>query len=364
MPVRATPKTPAGQTDLDVARPRRSDEIAQLERRSRRAGRVVLVGDRGAEDPVEIGALVAERQLQQVSAVAGQDLLRGADEVVERLNGIGVAIEVDPGKPQEQWIGRTQLGEELAASGAHALVNLRQDPGTNEPLVQRGWFDNVYRRDRLVEARHDAEGPAGVGVDPPVDDLHAVAKGRERRGIEHDLARPCQVLGIGKVVHERAREDVDQLDLRVADDEAPGAADRDGHLQCELDGRPAGGGDRADAGHRRLHREGRGGGPRPVVSVEPARDRVAREVDDVPAAAVQLVDDGVEDAAEVRDQLLRAALRTELGGERLGQGREAGDVGEQRGPGDAVGHRLVPGKGPPSVARDVRLGVVPIELDG
>ena len=172
------------------------------------------------------------------------------------------------------------------------------------------------------------------------------------------------MLGIGQVVHERARENVDQLDLRVADDEAPGAADRDGDLQRELDRGPAGGGDRADAGHRRLHREGRGDGTRPVVSVEPARDRVAGEVDDVPAAAVQLVDDRVEDAAEVRDQLLRAALRTELGGERLGQGREAGDVGEQRGPGDAVGHRLARGEGPPSVARDVRLGVVPIELDG
>ena len=52
--------------------------------------------------------------------------------------------------------------------------------------------------------------------------------------------------------------------------------------------------------------------PRAVVAVDPAGDRVAREVDDVAAAAVELVDDGVEDAADVGRQLLGAALRAEL----------------------------------------------------
>ena len=61
------------------------------------------------------------------------------------------------------------------------------------------------------------------------------------------------------------------------------------------------------------------GRPGPVVAVEPAGDRVAREVDDVAAAPVELVDDGVEDAAEVGGQLLRAALRAELVGEGLGE---------------------------------------------
>ena len=102
----------------------------------------------------------------------------------------------------------------------------------------------------------------------------------------------------------------------------------------------------------------------PVVTIEPACDRVPREVDDVAAAAVQLIDDGVEDAAEVRGQLFRPALRPELGGQRLGQGREAGDVREQRRAGDPVRHRLARGEGPPTVARDVGLGIVPIELDG
>ena len=56
-----------------------------------------------------------------------------------------------------------------------------------------------------------------------------------------------------------------------------------------------------------------------------------REVDDVAAAPVELVDDRVEDPAERRGQLLGAALRAELVGERLGERGESGDVGEEGG---------------------------------
>ena len=68
----------------------------------------------------------------------------------------------------------------------------------------------------------------------------------------------------------------------------------------------------------------------PIVAVDPAGDRVAREVDDVAAERVELGDDGVEDPAEVRGQLLGAPLGPELGGEGLGQRGEAADVREQR----------------------------------
>ena len=44
-------------------------EVAQLERGSRGARRVVLVGERRPEDAVQVGALVTERQLQEVAAV-------------------------------------------------------------------------------------------------------------------------------------------------------------------------------------------------------------------------------------------------------------------------------------------------------
>ena len=51
----------------------------------------------------------------------------------------------------------------------------------------------------------------------------------------------------------------------------------------------------------------------PVVTVEPAGDGVAAEVDDVAAETVELADEGLEDAVEVGGQLLGAALRAELG---------------------------------------------------
>ena len=62
------------------------------------------------------------------------------------------------------------------------------------------------------------------------------------------------VLGFGEIVDQGARQDVDQLDLRVADDEPTGAADGDGHLERELDLRAAGCADLPDAGHCLLHR--------------------------------------------------------------------------------------------------------------
>ena len=68
-----------------------------------------------------------------------------------------------------------------------------------------------------------------------------------------------------------------------------------------------------------LHRERAGGRARAVVAVEPAGDRVAAEVDDVAAEALELGDERVEDAVQMGGQLLGAALRAELVGERLGQ---------------------------------------------
>ncbi len=49
------------------------------------------------------------------------------------------------------------------------------------------------------------------------------------------------VLGVGEVVDECAGEDVDELDVRIADDETPRPAARDRHLERELDRGPTGG---------------------------------------------------------------------------------------------------------------------------
>ena len=57
---------------------------------------------------------------------------------------------------------------------------------------------------------------------------------------------------------------------------------------------------------------GRGAGAGAVVAVDPAGDGIAGEVDDIAVEGVELVDDGMEDAADVRRELLGAALGAEL----------------------------------------------------
>ena len=110
--------------------------------------------------------------------------------------------------------------------------------------------------------------------------------------------------------------------------------------------------------HRLLHRERARRGARSVVAVQPARDRIAAEGDDVAAHAVELVDDRVEDEIQAGGQLLGAALRPELLGQGLGQLREPGDVGEEGGAADAVGQLDALEERPSPVAGDVGLRVV------
>ncbi len=63
------------------------------------------------------------------------------------------------------------------------------------------------------------------------------------------------MLGVGEIVDQRAREDVDQLDLRVADDEPASPPDGDRDLERQLDLGAARCRDPADPRHRLLHRE-------------------------------------------------------------------------------------------------------------
>ena len=105
------------------------------------------------------------------------------------------------------------------------------------------------------------------------------------------------------------------------------------------------------ASDRLLHREAAGAVARDaVVPVEPARDRVAAEVDDVAAEAIELGDHGVEHAVQVRRQLLGAALGPKLGGKHLRERREAGDVGEERRAAHAVGQLDTRRERPPAIA--------------
>ncbi len=189
-------------------------------------------------------------------------------------------------------------------------------------------------------------------------DHDPVAEGRDGRLVQDDLALLGMVLRLGEIVDEATREHVDQLDVRVAHEEAAGAAHRDGDLHREGDRGARRGDDRARAPDRVLHAEGRRAGERAVVAVEPAGDRVPREVDDIARVAVQLADDRGEDAAQRGRELLGAALGPQLRGEGLRERREVADIGEQRGAPHAVGHGPAVGERPAPVAGEVGLGPV------
>ena len=85
----------------------------------------------------------------------------------------------------------------------------------------------------------------------------------------------------------------------------------------------------------------------------PAGQRIAAEVDDVTAAAVKLLNDGVENAVEVSRQDLRRALRAQLVHEGLSKGSETGDVGEQRGAMDTLRQGQAGGKRGAPVTGDI-----------
>ncbi len=207
-------------------------------------------------------------------------------------------------------------------------------------------------------ARDDTEFAPALGIDPKLADLDPVAQRFERRPIEQHLGPRREVLGRGQCVDQSPCEDVDELNVRVADEEAPRRPDGDGGLHREAHARAGRRDHLAELAHRLLHREGAGGGARAVVAVEPAGDRVAAEVDDVAAETLELGDERVKDPVQVGGQLLGAALRPELVRQRLGQRREARDVREQRRTANAVGHRGPRGERAPAVAGDVGFQVV------
>src|SRR5947207_785707 len=72
--------------------------------------------------------------------------------------------------------------------------------------------------------------------------------------------------------------------------------------------------------------------PSPIPSViEPAGDRIAAKAHHAAAEALDLRDQGVVDLVEQCGQLLGAAAWAVRQRQRLGQRREAGDIGQHRG---------------------------------
>ncbi len=188
--------------------------------------------------------------------------------------------------------------------------------------------------------------------------LHPAGDGIERRRVKDDLAPLGMVLGPGQAVHKGARQGVDELDVRVAHHKPTGLTGGHRHLHAQLDGGASRGGDRLDARHGLLHLEPTGRRQHAVVAIEPARNRVAAEVDDTATETVQLAQYGVEDHVEHGRKLLGPPLRPELGGQCFSEGRKAGDVGEDRRARNPVGHGQPGRQRPPAVAGYVGFDVV------
>ena len=238
VPLRRRPRVIPIWISVGVGRPL---EVAQLQGRGRGPRGIVLVGDRRAEHPVQVGALVAEGQLQDVAAVAGHDPLGLPDEAVELRDRVGVVVVVDAGEAQEDGVRRPQLGQELAATGPQPVVHGRQQPRADERLVERRRLDDVDSSARPRVSRSttpNAGRRSGSWRD--LADPDPIAQRVKRRGVEHDLALLGVMLGVGQVVDEGAGEHVDELDVGVADHEPSRRADRDRHLERELDRGAAG----------------------------------------------------------------------------------------------------------------------------
>ena len=338
-------------------------ERSQLERGGHGARAVVLVRVRRAEDGVEVGALVADRDLEHVAAVApSRSAARG-------------------GRSRRASRPRRRRRSRCRRTGRTA-----RPPGAARRGTRRGRCAAARRRPagstagRPPPAAGSSVGDRQLGrrVVQPGDDADR-ASARRRRSRRSPISTrspseasadsssttsPCCAwcsAAASSSIRRPASTSISWISGSPTTKRRASPTATATFIASRTP-RRAGRDLLADHLHRLLHRERAGGRARAVVAVEPAGDRVAAEVDDVAAEAVELGDDGVEDEVEAGGQLLGAALRPELGGERLRQRREAGDVGEERRAVHAVGQLDAGRERPPPVAGDVRLGVVEGEL--
>ncbi len=287
----------------------------------------------------------------------GEDPLRAAHERVQALTRGGVGVEVEAAETEEHRDGGTQLGEELTPTRRHAVPDRRQHPGAHELL---GEHRRILRCTRIGgcdrESTRHPDRP--VTPRPHLDHLEAVAQGGEGAGVHHDVTGLGDLLGLGEGVGEPTGQHVDELDVGVAHDETVDRAGRDRDLDPEPHLPTARCRDQADVAHHGLHLQRARHGGEAVVAVQPGGDGIPAEVDDAPVPHVQPLEERGEHAVERGRQLLRAPPSPELGGQRLGERGEAGDVDEQRRPARLLGKRLATRQRSASVARQVGLRVV------
>ncbi len=281
------PHAPAADADLHVA-----DELqlrrrlAQLQRRGHGPQAVVVVGQRRAEAGVGVAALVADGQLDQEAFLLLYRRLEPADVGIELAAGVFVVVVIDAAELEEQSHGRPQFGQELARR-LHPAIDRLERPG----------FDLLFRQgvggERRVGRRRGQRGqPAHHGERlprcrrPPLGHVDHPGQCLGHFLPNDDLTLVGQLLGAGDVVKGAPGQNIDQLDIRVADDEAPRRPGRHGNLDGQMDGGAGGRPDRGEREHGGLHGQGAGHAAPAVVGVEPAGDRVAGEAHDAAAIAV------------------------------------------------------------------------------
>ena len=292
------------------------------------------------------------------TAVLVQHDLRAGHEVVEDPRRLRVLVEVESAESDEDGDGGPQVGQELAAPRHHPLPHGRQQPLAGRVVRQLRPVGDAVRLRWCVHEPGDDSDVAGVAV-PGLEESHPIAERCHRARVEHDVTGPGLLLGRGQRVHQLTGQDVDQLHLGVADDEAVHVPHRDGDLHAQAGGLAARRDHAADAAHHLLHLQAARRRPAPVVLVDPRRHGVPAEVDDARLPTVQHLDQGSGDPVDGRGQLLGPASLAVGAGERLGERGVAGDVDEHGGAVRQWGQVVAARECASPVLRDVGLRVVP-----
>ncbi len=211
--------------------------------------------------------------------------------------------------------------------------------------------------------------PFRVGA--PFHNQRALAQRADAIRAEHHVGAMSEMLDSGHTIQRRPGQHIDPLNRRIAHDQAPHRPAGDRGLQRQCDDPTRGQRDAAKARHRPLHHQRASGGPQArrrrtkdegrklvaylgrssfVIShssfvIKPACDRIAAEADHAAAKAIHLGDQRIVYLVELAGQLLGAAPRAKRAHQRLGQRREAGDIGEQHCAARAAEQRRAAGQG-------------------
>ncbi len=303
------------------------------------AGEDVTAIHAGAERQADVGPDDVLQRAHHSLFVLPRARRRSAGEV--ELQRVDVDIGLEPGQPVRLARGGDRRGERVDSleHGVRAVrrnhvVRLRELHERDRYLAvlgvaaRDGEVGAQGSRDELLEARSGQvrwrKGRAGTRLEA-LHNAGAHALFLEPRriyfgsglGAEHDLARGGEIFELEDA--RRTRTGDEQLAVRRLREEEMALArvDAGGHAQLDVVA-----GNRLD---RPLHIRRRPGGALGMaLVVEEEEQRVPSKLEDVAAVPLGHVDQPVEAGGDPLDELLGAGLA--LGGQALGERREAGDV--------------------------------------